>query len=156
MSKDNFTSALILAAGLGSRMKSSLTKQRMTVSGKSVLLRAALAFENAETVDEIIVVSRKEELDFVNRELSGITKFKRAVVGGATRFESAALGFAAISEESRFVAIHDAARCLVTPRLVDEVSLAAYRFGAASAVGLVNDTVKQIDGDDMITKTVKR
>ena len=156
MSKENFTSALILAAGLGSRMKSALTKQKMTLGGRSVLLRATLAFEEAKSIDEIIVVAKEDELDFVHGELEQVSKLKCVVVGGATRFESAKRGFAAISEQSRYVAIHDAARCLVSPRLIDEVSLSAYNFGAASAVGLVNDTVKYVDGCAMITKTVKR
>lgn len=151
-----FTSAVILAAGVGSRMMSDITKQKMIICGKSVLYRSAAAFERAETVDEIVVVCRAGETDFAIRELSDFKKVKRIVIGGATRRESAERGFGAISEEAGYVAIHDAARCVVTPKLIDRVCTAAYVHRAASAAAAVTDTVKRTDGEGFITETVPR
>ena len=156
MSKENFTSALILAAGIGSRMRSDTTKQKMQIMGKSVLLRTALAFDAAKCVDELVVVCRKDEMDFAKSELSTVKKPVRIVEGGNTRQESAACGLLAVSFDARFVAVHDAARCMVTSKLIDEVASCAYVHRAASAVALVTDTVKALDENGMIISTVPR
>ena len=149
------TVAIILAAGIGSRMKSDTTKQKMQICGKSVLLRTALAFENAKSVDGIVVVCRKDELDFAKAELFGLKKVMDFVPGGETRRDSARAGFSA-SRGADFVAIHDAARCMITPDAIDSVVTAAHKHGAASAVGAVNDTVKLVNADGIIEKTVPR
>ena len=149
------TVAIILAAGIGSRMKSDTTKQKMKICGKSVLLRTALAFEGAKSVDGIVIVCRSEELDFAKAELEGLEKIIDFVPGGATRRDSAMAGFLA-SRCADFVAIHDAARCMITSGAIDSVIAAAHKYGAASAVGAVNDTVKLVNGDGVIEKTVPR
>ena len=149
------TVAIILAAGIGSRMKSDTTKQKMQICGKSVLLRTALAFENTKSVDGIVVVCRKEELDFAKAELFGLKKVMDFVPGGETRRDSASAGFSA-SRGADFVAIHGAARCMITPEAIDSVVTAAHKHGAASAVGAVNDTVKLVNADGIIEKTVPR
>lgn len=156
MSSTFFTSAVILAAGVGSRMHSNVTKQKMNIGSKSVLRRAVSAFEAADTIDEIIVVCRKEEIDFAKAEIQDFSKIKAVVVGGKSRRASAACGFSAISDNSQFVAVHDAARCLVSPSLINRVASAAYLHLAASAVSLVTDTVKRIDREGMIVDTVPR
>ncbi len=156
MSNGFFTSAIILAAGVGSRMRSNMTKQKMKIASKSVLYRAVSAFESAETIDEIIVVCRKEEIEFAKAELVGFSKIKAVVVGGKSRRGSAECGFSAISDEAEFVAVHDAARCLVSPSLIDRVATAAYLHLAASAVSPVTDTVKRVDREGMIVDTVSR
>ena len=154
--ENNFkTVAIILAAGIGSRMRSDTTKQKMKICGKSVLLRTALAFECANTVDGIVIVCRSEEIDFAKNELLGLKKIIDFVPGGATRRDSAEAGFFA-SRDADFVAIHDAARCMITPEAIDSVISAAHKYGAASAVGAVNDTVKLVNKDGIIERTVPR
>ena len=156
--KDKKVCALILAAGVGSRMGSDVTKQKMLICEKSILCRTLLAFEKCSTVEAVFVVARESELDFVKEEIEigGILKVRGVIVGGATRDESARLGFAAIEDNYELVAIHDAARCLVTPSLIDKVVLRAAECGAASAVRRINDTVKRIDEDGNIYKTEDR
>lgn len=148
--------AVILAAGAGSRMKSEKTKQKMLICGKSILQRSLLAFEKSEYICEIVVVARKDEIEFAERELSCITKPSKAVVGGSCRQESARLGFLALSTDCDFVAIHDAARCLVTARMIDAVAGAAIEYGAATAASSVHDTVKRVDKDGFILSTEDR
>ena len=156
MTDKKFTSAIILAAGIGSRMRSDTTKQRMTPLGVSVLLRAAMAFDKAVLVDELVVVCREEELDFARAELSSLSKPVRLTVGGKTRRDSAECGFLAVSESAELVAIHDVARCLINPEEIDAVIAAAASHGAASAVGRVTDTVKTLDSEGFITSTIPR
>lgn len=148
--------AVILAAGSGSRMKSSVTKQQMSVKGISVLRRTLLAFEGCEDIESIVVVTRSEELDFVKGEAEGITKHYKTVIGGDTRAKSASNGFRAIPADTEYVAIHDAARCLVTPELISRVASDARKYGAATAASRVTDTVKIIDTDGFVSSTPDR
>ncbi len=150
-----FTTAVILAAGLGTRMKSETTKQQMKICGESVLFRAARAFEEAEKINAIVAVCREDELDFAKEELKTFKKLAGVVVGGQDRRQSAKRGFDACSGTD-FVAIHDAARCMITSVAVDAVVSAAHKHGAASAVGGVVDTVKLLNPDGTIDGTVPR
>ncbi len=139
--------ALILAAGVGARMCSSVTKQKMNISGMSVLKRCVIPFLNSECISKIVVVCRECELDFAKSELSELSgKPIIYTVGGKTRRESAELGFARVCDECDFVAIHDGARCLVTEKIIDDVCTAALSFGCATASTKITDTVKLCEG----------
>ena len=151
----NKTAAVILAAGVGSRMGCETTKQRIEIAGKSVLKHTLLAFEGAKNVHEIVVVCRENEFDFVNNELHGICKPARVVKGGKCRAESAFLGFGALSSDVEYLLVHDAARCLITPEEIDKVADAIYNFGAATASVRVSDTLKLCEGGKIV-KTVPR
>ena len=153
--KYNLT-AIILAAGTGTRMNCARTKQRIELLGESVLSHTVKSFNAASTVDNIIVVCRAEELDEIKAELSGkYVKFTSQTVGGCCRFESAKLGFSVALRDSRYVAIHDAARCLVTPEQIDSVAMAAFDCGAATASAPITDTLKYAEGG-VIDHTVSR
>ena len=148
--------ALILAAGTGSRMKLDITKQRITFGEESVLRRTVRIFNECDSISSIIVVTRHGELDFANEAVSGLDKVRAVVLGGDTRAESAKCGFMAMSGEPDLVAIHDAARCFVTPEMISKVVRDAIKFGAATASSRVTDTVKRIDSADNITSTLNR
>ena len=149
--KRTITSALILAAGSGSRMGMGITKQRLTVLGKTVLRRAVEAFERCTAVDSITVVCKGEELEQIRNDLSGIEKLEQIIIGGKTRAESAKIGFTALKNKSGTVLIHDGARCLVTEDDIKKVADAAREFGCATASCRVTDTVKIVEGDGIIS-----
>ena len=151
----NKTAAIILAAGVGSRMGANKTKQTIEIEGKSILKHTLLAFESARLIDDIVIVCRENELDFVNKELREIYKSTRVVIGGKCRAESAFLGFSAVASDVEYVLIHDAARCLITSEEIDNVANACYSFGAATASVPVSDTVKRCE-DKKIVETVPR
>jgi len=153
---DSKLSAVVLAAGTGSRMNLDVTKQRIEIANESVLSRAVAAFQNCTDVSEIIVVVRSEELEYAKNLLSQFCKVKDIVVGGSVRSESAKIGFEVISDLQGYVAIHDAARCLVTPDMISSVFRDAIKYGAATASTIVSDTVKMVDSDGFITKTISR
>lgn len=156
--KEFKTSAIILAGGTGSRMKGNKTKQFISILGKTVLERSVNAFDKSEFVDEIIVVVRAYELDAATELLSMTEHVKplKLVVGGACRAESAKNGFEASDNTYDFVAIHDAARCLITTEMIDSVVKKAYENGAATAVCSVSDTVKTVDKTGKIASTIPR
>ncbi len=148
--------AIILAAGSGSRMRSDVTKQKMSIGNMSVLRRTVVAFDACSDVHSLVVAVREDEVDFAKRELDGIKKPMKIVVGGKNRAESAIAALGAVSADTTHVAIHDGARCLIKPIMISSVVLEAIRCGAASAVSLVYDTVKKIDGEGNIVATVDR
>lgn len=155
--KSDKTCAVILAAGSGSRMNLPVTKQRITVLGKTVLLRTLLAFERCVDVDSIVVVCRADEVDFVKSEIAkGITKVTSVVVGGKVRAESAAIGFFALPKDTEIVAIHDGARCLITPDMISKVINDAKTHGAATAATYLTDTVKTVNEKGLVVATNDR
>ncbi len=155
-----YTTAIILAGGVGSRMHSEdgLTKQLMLLDGVPVLMRSAIAYENSEYIDEIVIVARKEELSDVAllAKEYGLTKLARIVSGGKTRRLSALRGLRSVSKQTKFVAFHDAARCLVTPKMIASVASSAYAVRAASAGCVSTDTVKRVNENGYIVETLDR
>ena len=156
--KKRFHSAVILAAGSGTRFDDKRAKQFIEIDGVSVLVRSAKAFEESELIDEIILVTRQADTEGCRNILqnNGITKLTRVVAGGDSRQESAKIGFDAVNPKCDFVAIHDAARCLVTPEMIEAVMETAYVTGAAAAASRVVDTIKKTNGADKITETIDR
>ena len=119
----HFTSAIIAAAGRGTRMQAAdgSTKQMMELCGMPVIVRTLKAFEACPMVNEIIVVALEDELPIYKRYKKeyGLTKISAVVAGGDTRQDSVLKGFEAISDKADFVAIHDGARCLITPEQIE-------------------------------------
>ncbi len=154
---NNRICAILLAGGSGTRMKLSTTKQRLIIKGKSVLFRAVSSFESCPEISDVILVVREDELDFAKEELnSGFTKLRKIVIGGKTRLQSAVNGFSAIDFYTDLIAIHDVARCLISPKMITKVVLDAEKYGAASACYSVVDTVKTVDDRGFVVSTEKR
>ena len=151
-----YCTAVLLAAGSGTRFDPKQTKQTHLLLGKSVLLRSAEALAASALVDALVVVVREDEVAFAEGELVSLEKPYKIVVGGSTRKESAAIGFSNIPEETTEVIIHDAARCLIRAESIDAIVVAVRSCGAAGAVSAVNDTVKQLDESGNIVSTVDR
>ena len=152
------TAAIILAAGNSSRMQGE-NKQFIKIEGKTVLERTLSAFERAECVSEIVIVTKKEYIhDIIDLgESIGSKKLIAVVPGGENRQESAFCGLLEISDKTEFVAIHDGARCLVTPEMIEKVCREAYIYGAATAATMCVDTVKKTEkAKGFIVETLDR
>ena len=152
-------SAIILCAGASARFSNgSESKQFATVMGVPVIIRTIKAFEASNSISEIILVVRKEDVDNVKRLVCeyNIQKVSCIVIGGETRQSSALRGFKHVNEKSKLVAIHDGARCLVTPELIEEVIKEADTHRAATAATKITDTIKLADDDGFIKSTVDR
>lgn len=152
-----YTSAVILAAGSSTRMNGQ-SKQFITLDGMPIIARTVMQFEAAECINEIILVVKSDEehmyADFP--EKYGITKPFSTVIGGETRQESARLGSDAVSGKSRFICIHDGARCLITPELITRVCRNAYEHRAAVLGISAVDTVKLCDKNRFVESTPER
>lgn len=152
------TSAIIVAAGRGTRMGPNVDKLFLEVAGSPVVAHTWAQFEMAPVVDEIILVVRagmEASFDEI-AERRGFKKRHRFAEGGAERQDSVWNGLQALSSGSEIVAIHDGARPCVSGELITDVIAAARSFGAAVAAQRVTDTVKESEDGLFITRTVER
>jgi len=151
--------AIIVAAGTGSRMKASINKQYLLLSGNPVLAHTLDVFEKSEFISEIIVVINKDEHkqfeDFILTPFK-FSKIKSIIGGGADRQESVYNGLAMVSPEAEIVCVHDGARPFVTLDNIKESVIAAGKTGAACVGVLCKDTIKQADKSGIVEKTLDR
>ncbi len=154
----NFTSAVIVAAGLSERFGGNVTKQMTNVCGEPLLIHTIRAYEQADCIHEIIIVAKSVEIP-VWKELVqkyGFAKVRAIVKGGHTRQISVLNGFEAIDTRAKYVAIADGARCLTTPDIINSVCRSAYKYKAATAAHRSTDTVKLADKKGFIDTTADR
>ncbi|MBQ7760777.1 MAG: 2-C-methyl-D-erythritol 4-phosphate cytidylyltransferase [Clostridia bacterium] len=152
-------SAIILCAGNSTRFSSNNeSKQLVDIDGKLVIQYTIEAFQRCKFVREIILVVRKEDASSYNSLVcnNGYDKVECIVIGGETRQISAMKGFKHISDKSKYVSIHDGARCLVTEEIICDVYNAAKKYSAATAATMATDTVKLSDNEGFISKTLNR
>ena len=158
--KKYFTSALILAAGSSTRMGDGVSKQFLSIGGIPVVARTIMQFDRSEFIDEIIVVCKKDEISMYDgfAEKYNLTTPMKVVEGGATRQESARFGSDAVDPKSRYIAIHDAARCLITEEMIARVCHSAFISRDRGAILAIKatDTVKIADKNAFIDTTPAR
>lgn len=149
------TSAVITSAGSSTRM--GVNKQLLPIGDTNVIGLSMLAFEKAPSIAEIIIVTREEDFDAVRETAAklNITKLVNVVSGGDTRQKSVFNGVRKTSEATKLIAVHDGARPLVTPEIIERTIADARVFGAATAGMPVKDTIKTVSGG-LITDTPDR
>ncbi|MEG0641124.1 MAG: 2-C-methyl-D-erythritol 4-phosphate cytidylyltransferase [Clostridium sp.] len=137
--------AIIVAAGMGSRMNLSYNKQYVKLLDKEILAYTLEVFENTIGIDDIILVSAPDEIEFCRENIINkyhINKVKTIVSGGGSRQESVYNGLRAISRTD-IVVVHDGARPFVSTKIIEESIYAAKEYGAAAASVKVKDTIKE-------------
>jgi len=140
-------SAIIAAAGSGTRMASDRPKQFLQLAGTPVIFHTLRVFEQCDSVHEVIVVlPAAESAGFLSQAGKlGLRKIARVVPGGATRADSVKRGLMAVrSATAEIVAVHDGVRPFVTVEEVESTIAAAQSDGAAILVAPVTDTIKQV------------
>ena len=154
------TSAIIVAAGKGTRMRSAaaVSKQYIEIMGKPIILRTIEKFAESEAVDEIVVVLSKDDEAYFRENIFSKIKSKKTVkiaYGGKERFESSLNGIKATSQDSETILIHDGVRPFVKISEIERVSIRAKETGAAVLAVKSKDTVKLVS-DGMIESTPDR
>ncbi len=152
------TSAIIVAAGKGTRMGPNVDKLFLELKGLPVVGHTWGRFERARCIDEIVLVVRDGMQDaFV--ELAKSQNFRKKfqlVSGGKERQDSVWSGLAALSSETEIVAIQDAARPCTSERLIGATVDAAREIGAAVAAQPITDTIKESADGKLIERTLDR
>ena len=151
-------SAILVAAGKGTRMGTNVDKLFLEVAGRPVVAHTWQRFNDAKCIDEIIVVVR-DGMQSTFAEVAALYQFKkrfRIVAGGAERQDSVWNGLEALSKESEIVSIQDAARPCTSEDLIKACIDAARETGAAVAAQPVTDTIKETADGQTILRTVDR
>jgi 2-C-methyl-D-erythritol 4-phosphate cytidylyltransferase len=151
-------SAILVAAGKGTRMGAGVDKLFLEVAGRPVVAHTWQRFDDAKCIGEIILVVREgRQRKF--KEMAAKFRFKkpfRIVIGGAERQDSVWNGLEALSASAKVVAIHDAARPCVSEELIVATIEAARDTGAAVAAQPVTDTIKESPDGKLIQRTLDR
>ncbi len=150
------TWALLPAAGSGSRMHSPVKKQFLPLLGKPILARTLAVFASHPMIDRIAIVTGAGDREAVQDIAKDFPKVRLIAEGGATRQDSVYEGLKAIRADCELVAIHDAARPLVSESLITACIEAARKNGCAIAATPVRDTVKRTDSAGFVIETPKR
>jgi 2-C-methyl-D-erythritol 4-phosphate cytidylyltransferase len=151
-------SAIIVAAGRGTRMGPDIDKLFFEVAGQPVVAHTWAKFDSAASIDEVVIVVRaglEQAFRDIGAKLS-LKKSHRFAVGGTERQDSVWNGLQALSAGAEVVAIHDGARPCVSHELIEQTIRAARESGAAVAAQRVTDTIKQSDDGAIISRTVDR
>lgn len=151
-------SALIVAAGKGTRMGAHTGKLFLKLAGRPIIAHTWQRFEDAPGIAEIILVVRAG-LQSAFAEMAAQYRFRkpfRLVVGGAERQDSVWNGLGAVPPSAELVAIHDGARPLVTVELIEATLRAAAETGAAVAAQPVTDTIKESEDGRTIARHLDR
>jgi 2-C-methyl-D-erythritol 4-phosphate cytidylyltransferase len=151
------TTAILLAAGTGKRMKSSTAKQYLLLSGKPILYYSLKAFEES-TVDEIILVVGKNEIEYCEESLIKKYNFKkvtRIIEGGKERYHSVFHGLKEIKSADK-VLIHDGVRPFITVDIIEEAIRNLDIYGACVVGVPSKDTIKLVNSDGIVKETPDR
>ncbi len=148
---------IIVAAGSGSRTGSPELKQFRWVAGRPMLLHSLQTFQDRPDVAMVAcVLPRSHAGDPPPWIFQSDHERLALTVGGRTRGESVIAGLQELDDECRIVLVHDAARPLVPPDVIDRV-IAAARAGTGAIAALpVTDTIKEVDDQGHVVRTVER
>ena len=144
--------ALIAAAGSGSRMKSDIPKQFLKVAGKKVIEHTIDVFEHNELIDEIAVVTRPEFISDIEQMVvnNHYAKVRKILQGGKERYHSSLSAINAYTNDDDNLIFHDAVRPLVNDRIIDDCVKALEKYEAVDVAIPVADTIIQVDEKDCI------
>ena len=148
-------SAVVVAAGSARRMEG-IDKVLAALGGYPVLIHTLRAFQQCPLISEVVVVTREDllvEIADLCRDFA-LTKVTKVVKGGKERIHSVQAGLQEVREDAELIAIHDGARPLLPPQVLEEVLQTAARTGAAAPAVPVTDTVKRAQ-DGLAVETVE-
>ena len=153
--------AIVLAAGRGRRMGTKTAKQYLELQGKPVLAYALEVFEQSSVIDDILLITGEDHIDYCKKEICekyGIKKVSAVAPGGKERYESVWKALCILKErgQSGYVMIHDGARPFLTEDILERVYRQVQTYKACVVGMPVKDTIKLIDKDGQITESPDR
>ena len=146
---------MIVAGGTSSRMQG-VDKAQLVLDGCTVLERSVRNFAQHPEMDAVVVVTRPDLIPLVESWKDRYPKLYAIVPGGSTRCLSVKEGLSAMPADTEWVAIHDGARPFVTAEIITKVLRCAMEYGASAPAVPVVDTVKEINDEDLVIKTLDR
>lgn len=159
MYNNYFVSVIVAAAGMSNRMGSKINKQFIAIDNKPILAHTLEKFEKCKYIDEIVVVSKEEEVEYCRKEIVkkyGLKKVTNIVRGGKERQDSIYNGIMALNERADIVLTHDGARPFVKIESIENGIHGVIEYGACVIGVPVKDTIKAIDNNKSVHHTPKR
>ncbi|WP_036901956.1 MULTISPECIES: 2-C-methyl-D-erythritol 4-phosphate cytidylyltransferase [Prochlorococcus] len=147
---------LIASAGIGSRMGAGFNKLLLPIAGKPILKWTLDAVDSADSIKWIGVIGQPGDQQVIVKMFDDFSKPMEWIQGGKTRQESVERGLAALPTEAEYVLIHDGARCLIEPDLLNQCSEMVEKGFAVIAATPVTDTIKKVDENGFILDTPDR
>lgn len=150
--------AIVLAAGQGKRMHSKIQKQFLHIQGYPVLYYSLKCFQECPWMDDIVLVTGEEEIEFCQREIVGrygFDKVSAVIPGGKERYHSVRNGLKAC-KDTDYVFIHDGARPFVNAGILERGLECVKKYGACAAGMPSKDTVKIVDDRNTVCSTPDR
>jgi 2-C-methyl-D-erythritol 4-phosphate cytidylyltransferase len=148
--------AIIVAAGTSQRM--GFDKLLSLIAGKPVIAHSIERFEQCDSIDEVMLVVRADRRAEFQKVVDAFefTKVNRLVDGGSERHLSVWNGISELPAACQIVAVHDAARPLVSSELISRSVLLARDCGAVSLAAPIVETIKRADPEQSVTGSVDR
>lgn len=148
----NTVAAVVVAGGMGQRMKSVVPKQFLPLKGKPVVQWSLECFERTPEINQIILVLPEDWIDEGRNRLVSFNsrKFFKIVAGGVFRQDSVMAGVNAIEDNDGWVAVHDGARPGITPALVSNAVNQAFALGNAVCAMPSHDTLVRIINGEIV------
>ncbi len=149
--------AVILAAGSSKRMESEQNKVFIKFEDQSAVVRCLKAFEGTGLFSSVVVVCRPDEREMIKRKAQRYLRGRTYIFcdGGSERQYSMENALEFVPEDTDIIAIHDAARCFVTPKIIKDCVSSAIRFGSGVAAVAATDTIKRAK-DGVVMETLRR
>lgn len=154
-----YCSVVIVAAGKGKRMGTDIKKQYLKLNGKEILAHTIQKFEDCSQINDIVVVTGKEEVGYCTDQIwkrYGFSKVRKIVAGGKERQDSVYNGLLQVSDQTDIVLIHDGARPLVRGEQIEESIKMATNEGGCVVGVPIKDTVKICDTKQFVIGTPSR
>lgn len=156
---DNKNYAIILAAGRGTRMNQNINKMFLPLKGKPLIAHTLEVFYSLDIIQGIVLVVSPGEEDMMREKVLDVYPPKKPiklVCGGAERQHSVYNGLKDLPSDTQLVAIHDGARPLIIPQVIERSFEVAKKWGAAVAGMPVKDTIKLVDASGKVKDTPDR
>jgi len=151
--------AIVLAAGKGTRMNAGMNKQFMLINDKPLLAQTLAAFQSCSAIDSIILVAGREELKTCKEQILdvyGFDKVDKLVSGGSERQQSVYNGILELEDDCSIVVIHDGARPILPEGIIEKCIDGAKIYGAVSAGMPAKETIKILNEEGFVQYTPER
>ena len=138
-------SAIIVAAGIGTRFGGNIPKQFVKIDGKEILSFSVNTFKIHPQIDEVIIVCHNKWMDHVS------TYYPDCIVieGGESRQDSSLNGIKAVSNQSLNVLIHDAARPFVSNEIITNCLAALEKADGSAPVMDISNSLIQVEKESL-------
>lgn len=150
---------IIVGAGQGKRMNERVNKILLTLADKPVIYHTIKAFEDCNEIDQIILVTQKQDIEELEKikQKHNFKKIKKIIEGGIKRQDSVYNGIKAIEspDDNDIILIHNAANPLIDEKTIIDSINTAKEHGACAAAFPAEDTIKEVKEDEII-KTLDR